>query len=206
MHLLSSIFDRLRPHRQRIETTEQLAHFIGSRAAFVSQKCVTEFCRVRAGANWQQLFGEAEFQTALIRSTWMSYTPALAMLCEMVEGMLRPHAADPAEMRGRLVRLATDIRDGLALPQEVEREAWSTQSGLVADRLAHAALAAPRPVRHLADPLARNVFQALPLHANLLTNDFDYIFNNLRMNLIRAHDDLEAVADPKRIADSLVQS
>ncbi len=206
MNLLSSIAARLAPRRETIADSRQLAQFVGSRTAFVSQKCVTEFCRVRAGANWQQLFGEADFQAALMRSTWMSYTPVLAMIVELVEGMLRSQAPDAAKLRDRLVQMADELRSELALPTQVERADWANQSGLVRDRLAMAALAAPRPVRLLADPLARSVFDALPLHASLLTNDFDYIFNNLRMNLIRTHEDLAAIADAPRIIDSLLTS
>lgn len=204
MDLLSSIAARLAPRRESVDSARQLAQFIGSRTAFVSQKCVTEFCRVRAGANWQQLFGEADFQAALMRSTWMSYTPVLAMVTELVEGMLRAHAPDAAALRERLVHMAHEIRNELSLPPQVDLASWADQSGLVADRLAVAALAAPRPIRLLADPLARAVFDALPLHASLLTNDFDYIFNNLRMNLIRTNEDLAAVADMRRIIDSIL--
>ena len=40
----------------------ELADFMDSRAAFLAQKCIVEFCRVRAGVYWQKLFSEQEFQ------------------------------------------------------------------------------------------------------------------------------------------------
>jgi hypothetical protein len=43
--------------------------------------------------------------------------------------------------------------------------------------------------------LARKVFEAVPIHPSLLTNDYDYIFNFLRMNLLRAHEDFLARVD-----------
>jgi hypothetical protein len=200
--LLQNVFRR---SRTRIADRSGLADFLSSRAAFLSQKCVTEFCRVRAGVYWEKLFREAQFQDALLRSCWMAHAPALAMLTEMVEGVLRRIAPSSAEtdIREALVSVATEVRNGLILPAQVDREAWDGQAGLVADQLARAALAAPRPVRELADPLARQVFEALPIHPRLLTNDFDYIFNNLRMNILRAHDDFIGVADPAAIIDDL---
>ena len=35
----------------------------------------------------------------------------------------------------------------------------------------------------------------VPIHPDLLTNDYDYIFNFLRMNLLRAHEDFLELAD-----------
>jgi hypothetical protein len=200
--LVDTFLRRLRKPQSRITDRLELAAFLESRAAFVSQQCVTEFCRVRAGVHWEKLFRESDFQDALLRSGWLAFTPALAMLTEMAEGVLRL-VSEAERLRGALTGLATEIRGGMRLPGQVPLEDWRAQDGLVADSLARAALAAPRPVRHLPDPLAKMVFDALPLHVSLLTNDFDYIFNNLRMNLLRAHEDFIAIADSGAIARSL---
>ena len=56
------------------------------------------------------------------------------------------------------------------------------------------------------DPMARLVFEAVPIHPNLLTNDYDYIFNFLRMNILRAHEDLLELADRAAIVDELLDS
>ena len=52
--------------------------------------------------------------------------------------------------------------------------------------------------------MARSVFDALPLHKEIVTHDYDYIFNNLRMNLLRAHEDFIAAAQLREIADDLL--
>ena len=44
----------------------------------------------------------------------------------------------------------------------------------------------------------------VPIHPKLLTNDYDYIFNFLRMNLLRAHEDFLAQADRNALADELL--
>ena len=64
----------------------------------------------------------------------------------------------------------------------------------------------PRPVREIPDPLARMVFETLPIHPDLLTSDYDYIFNFLRMNILRAHEDLLELADRPAITDELLGS
>ena len=88
-----------RPIRSRMRPA--LAAFMDSRAAFLAQKCVVEFCRVRAGVYWQKLFSEKEFQEALDTSRWRAYPPAFAMVAEMVEGALREAAGLTAAAAAR---------------------------------------------------------------------------------------------------------
>ena len=47
-------------------------------------------------------------------------------------------------------------------------------------------------MREMPKPMARMVFDALPIHKEIVTHDYDYIFNNLSMNLLRAHEDFIA--------------
>ena len=72
------------------------------------------------------------------------------------------------------------------------------------ERLAATQSGPPRPVREMPDPLARRIFDALPLHRTVVTNDYDYIFNNLRMNLLRAHEDFLAAARLESLVDDLL--
>jgi hypothetical protein len=204
--MLSGILSKLARSPERISDAGSTGRFLSARASFVSQKCVTEFCRVRTGVYWEKLFREAQFQDALMRSNWMAFTPALAMLTEMVEGVLRPSETTEAQrLRQALGRLAGDIRTEMAPPAQVDRGEWDAQAGLVAERLDQAGLAPPRPVRMLADPLAKAVFDVLPLHVSLLKNDFDYIFNNLRMNVLAAHTAFVDTADPEAIVRDLLR-
>ncbi len=206
MRFVEAIRAGISRRRRRITSSEDLSAFLKSRTAFISQKCVTEFCRVRAGVYWEKLFREAPFQEALMGSTWLSYTPVQAMLGEMIEGVLRPvtpiHEEQP--LREALVMVAAKVRGELVPPGPVDKDAWAAQAGMVAERLAQAGLAAPRPVRDLASPLARNVFDVLPIHESLLTHDFDYIFNNLRMNVLRAHEDFLGSVEPADLVRELV--
>ena len=183
--------------RRRSAAAADLADFMDSRAAFLAQKCIVEFCRVRAGVYWQKLFSEKEFQEALDHSRWRAYPPCYAMVAEMVEGALREaggHApARPAggarEGRPRKLR-------EIPCPRAVRPKASGrTRPTWCASALPPPRPGAPRPVREIPEPLARMVFEAVPIHPDLLTNDYDYIFNFLRMNLLRAHEDLLEPAD-----------
>lgn len=197
----SSFFGRAAP----IDSADRLADFIDSRAAFMCQKCVVEFCRVRAGVYWQKLFSEEEFIDQLGKANWKAFPPAVGMLGEMVEGVLR----EPAGLRQRALpqALGATCRTVFSrhpVPDGFPANFWEAAAALVDERLQATQLSSPRPVRAIPDPLAKLVFQALPIHESIVTNDYDYIFNNLRMNLLRFHSDfLDAVDAPALVGDLL---
>lgn len=208
MGLLDSFLPGLFSSAPPITTAAGLADFMDSRAAFLSQKCVVEFCRVRAGVHWEKLFGEAEFQEELRQARWKSYPPAFAMIAEMVEGVLRPAAGlRQRALPAALEAVAREIFERYPVPEKAPETFWNDALDLVRERLAATQDGAPRPVREVPKPMARAIFNALPLHKDVLTNDYDYIFNNLRMNLLRIHDDfLEGVKLEPTVRDLLAEA
>jgi hypothetical protein len=206
MGLLEKILPGLFGRAQPIASAMELADFMDSRAAFLAQKCVVEFCRVRAGVHWEKLFREAEFQEELRQSRWKSYPPALAMVAEMIEGVLRPAAGlNQRHLPEALEKLARDIFARYPVPERAPDSFWNDALDLVRERLAATQAGPPRPVREVPHPTARLVFKALPLHKDVVTHDYDYIFNNLRMNLLRIHDDFLDVARLDVLARDLLR-
>ena len=205
MGLVDKLTGGLFTKPQPIATRSDLAEFMDSRAAFLAQKCVVEFCRVRAGVYWQKLFSEKEFQAELDLSRWRAYPPAFTMMAEMVEGALREAAGiRQRHLPERLSGLAGDVFARYPVPAGEDPAFWTLARGLVEEQLAKTQAGPPRPVRDLPKPMARAVFNVLPMHKDIVTNDYDYIFNNLRMNLLRAHEDFINVADLKSVADDLL--
>lgn len=205
MGLLDKLGASLLGRQERIASGEALADFIDSRAAFLCQKCVVEFCRVRAGVYWQKLFTEEEFLTALGIANWRAFPPSVGMIAEMVEGVLR----EPAGLRQRALPAAIGgvcraVFARHAVPDGLPPDFWEDAAALVDARLQATQASAPRPVRLIPDPLARAVFEALPIHQSIVTNDYDYIFNNLRMNLLRFHSDFVDAVDGRALADDLL--
>jgi hypothetical protein len=198
---VAGLFRRPEP----IVDADGLASFMDRRAAFLAQKCVVEFCRVRSGVYWQKLFSEKEFQEALSRSRWRSYPATYSMVAEMVEGALREAAGDrQRKLPGVLARIAEKTFQAYGVPEGSDPDFWTKSLALVEERLAATQLGAPRPVREMPEPMARIVFGALPLHKEIVTRDYDYIFNNLRMNLLRAHEDLLKTGDLPAITEDLL--
>lgn len=190
MGLLDGIVSRVVGRSERIGDRDALVEFLDRQASFLCQKCVVEFCRVRAGVYWQKLFAESEFLANLDRSRWRSFGPSVAMLTEMTEAVLRPHAGDRRNLLpGVLESAAASVFDRYDVPPGEADDFWVEQRIYVHEQLQATRLAPPRAVKDMTKPSARRIFRNLPLHEAIVTNDFDYIRNNLRMNLIRAHDE-----------------
>ena len=205
MGLLDGIVANMFGKATPIADRSALGRFMDSRAAFLAQKCVVEFCRVRAGVNWQKLFEEDDFQRALAQSRWRSYPPAFAMVAEMVEAALRePAGLGQRRLPAALEAMAADVFAAYPVPRGELETFWQSALDEVRERLAATQSGPPRPVREMPDPLARRIFDALPLHRTVVTNDYDYIFNNLRMNLLRAHEDFLAAARLESLVDDLL--
>jgi hypothetical protein len=206
MASFTQFVSRLFGTEEAIADTERLAHFMDSRSAFLAQKCVVEFCRVRSWVHWEKLFGEPEFQERLTRARWRSYVPAFAIVTEMVEGALRPAAgsSSPA-LTDALVDLSRSVFSRYEVPRGERSSFWEEAVELVQTRLHFVQGAPPRPVRQIPEPLARAIYDALPLNREMIADDYDYIFNNLRMNALRIHDDFLNLVEPGRLLPDLLQ-
>ena len=86
---LMGLFDIFRS-RPPIRDSHELAQFIDENAAFLVQKGIYEYARARAGHYAKVLFKELMFAEAVERSRWTAYPLGLAMVGELVEGVLRP--------------------------------------------------------------------------------------------------------------------
>ena len=73
-----------------IRDAARLGDFIDQHTAFLAQKGLYEYARARAGHYAKVLFGEKEFQTAIDQARWRAYPLCLAMVTELVEGVLSP--------------------------------------------------------------------------------------------------------------------
>ena len=87
-----------------IRDAARLGDFIDQHTAFLAQKGLYEYARARAGHYAKVLFGEKEFQTAIDQARWRAYPLCLAMVTELVEGVLSPQVADRRRLLDALQR------------------------------------------------------------------------------------------------------
>ena len=82
-----ALFDFFR-RRRPIRDTRELADFIDENSAFLVQKAIYEYSRARAGHYSKVLFAEPDFHKAVEQSRWRAYPLGLAMVAEVVDGVV----------------------------------------------------------------------------------------------------------------------
>jgi hypothetical protein len=193
-------FFRARP---RIRDADALAEFIDEQSAFLMQKGIYEYSRARAGHYAKVLFKEREFLDAAEQSRWRAYPLGLAMVAEVVEGVLRPFAADRDKQLEALQALVLSIFDRYPVPAALGAQAWHEDRVELARRLQFIGLHPVKRVMDIAEPWAETYFALMPIHEKLRGSDFPTMRNYLRVTLINIHDELTKRLDAQGLAATL---
>ena len=194
------IFRRPEP----IRDAEQLADFIDRHAAFVAQKGIYEYSRARAGHYAKVLFKEPEFQAACDVSRWRAFPMGLAMVAELVEGLLRPLAANKEyRQREALVALVLAIFDRYPVPAAIGENAWKELRAELERRLKLVGFHARKWAKDVPEQFAESYFNLLPIHETLRGRDFPTTRNYLRVTMTNIHDELTKRLDAPATAESL---
>jgi hypothetical protein len=180
-----------------------LADFIDQHAAFLVQKGIYEYSRARAGHYAKVLFAEQGFRQAVEQSRWRAYPLGLAMVGELVEGVLRPHGDDRIEQVDALRTLVLSVFDRYPVPEAIGAKEWSEARADLTRRLQHVGLHAPKRAFDIAEPFAENYFNLMPIHEKLRGRDFPTTRNYLRIALCNIHDELTRRMDPRALASML---
>ncbi len=187
MKLLDRFFRRQPP----ISDRAALADFIDAQSAFLVQKGIYEYSRARAGHYAKVLFAEEGFAKSVEHSRWQAYPLGLAMVGEMVEGVLRPHAGDRRRaMLDELTAMVLSVLDRYPVPPSIGEDAWLVARSELAKRIELTAGHAPKRVMDIPEPLAETYFALMPIHEKLRGRDFATTRNYLRVSLCNIHDEL----------------
>ena len=181
-----------------------LSEFIDERAAFVAQKGIYEYSRARAGHYAKVLFREVEFQTAADNSRWRAYPLGLAMVAELVEGLLQ--RGDPPDRNRQLEtlrELVISIFDRYPVPAGLGASVWSDLRTELMRRLALIGLHARKPAKDVSEPFAESYIALIPIHETLRIPDAPVIRNYLRVTMCNIHDELSDRLDSEALVRSL---
>lgn len=197
MSLWSSLGKLFAP--RRIETRAELTEFLESRAAYLVQKSMAEYCQARTGLGYSSLIREASFQAAQERAKWLGYPAAFSMVAEAAAGYLHLSAA-PADVERLLVQCAREVFGRFPVPFGEHPDFWTNAEMRVAADLARAALGQPKPAHAIAIARARELFDVLPVHEKIRAHDFEMYRNTLRFHLTEISAELEERGDLKGLA------
>jgi hypothetical protein len=190
--------------RPPIADLDALAAFVDEQSAFLVQKGIYEYSRARAGHYAKVLFGEPEFLEALERSRWRAYPLGLAMVGELVEGVLRsqPGAAAGPHIDD-LRRFVLSVFDRYPVPASLGEAGWHDARADLDRRLQALSLHPPKRAIDIPEPYARTYWDLMPIHKEIRSRDFSTTHNYLKVTLCNIHDQLTSRADVPALARQL---
>jgi hypothetical protein len=196
------LFDFFRTRRSA--EPAELGRFLHARAAYVAQKTVIDYCRVKTGRREKLYFSDPDFQAALLHCRWQVFFASVSDVAAVLEAHLRPHVPGAEE---RLARSLATLHDG-ALTEEppppeeargaAERaQAWPRH---IAELQREPPVSAHR-LPLLAEPV---LFATLPIHADQRLGEAPAIRGALRFHIVSTQQELERRFDAPQLARQMV--
>ncbi|MBR1213078.1 hypothetical protein [Bradyrhizobium sp. JYMT SZCCT0180] len=199
------LFEKLFRPRPPIRDPDALAEFIDAQSAFIVQKGIYEYSRARAGHYAKVLFAEEGFAQSVERARWKAFPLGLAMVGEMIEGVLAAQAGTQRRaILDQLTLVVLSVFDRYPVPPSIGEEAWLEARRELAHRLDLVGGYAPKRVMDIPEPLAESYFSMMPIHEKLRGRDFQTTRNYLRVSLCNIHDELIARMDRAALERALI--
>lgn len=191
MNDMTGLFAKLFSRPAPICNPAQLADFVDQQSAFLVQKGIYEYSRARAGHYAKVLFAEKDFRDCVEHARWLAYPLGLAMVGEVVEGVLRSHATnDRHALLDELTNLILSIFDRYPVPPSIGRDGWSAARDELAVRLQRVSMHAVKRAMDVPDALADAYVALMPIHQKLRAADHPALRNYLRVTLCNIHEEL----------------
>jgi hypothetical protein len=137
------------------------------------------------------------------RSRWRAYPLGLAMVAELVEGVLRPYAAHRNIQLNALSALVLAVFDRYPVPSALGEQVWRQARAELARRLQLIGLHAPKRAFDICEPWTDTYFNLMPIHEKLRGPDYPTIRNYLRVTLCNIHDEFTKRIDADALAARL---
>lgn len=190
--------------RRRSASAQEFGTFLQRQAAFVAQKTVIDYCRVKAGRQEHVLFADPDFARALRHCRWQVYLGSLADVGALAFTWLRPHAAGREEALIAALRRLHAEALAAAPPPEEEAEAAAQAARAFPGHLAALGLAPEVPVHRMPLLAEAPLFATLPVHADQRVGEAEAIRGALRFHFVSAGQEMERLFDPSALAAALL--
>jgi len=198
------LFDFLRRRKPAIETPEQLANFIDEQAAFLVQKGIYDYARARSGPYSKVMLADEGFQSALNRSRWRAYPLGLAMMGELVEGLIAPQSGGDRRLTlDPLIALVLSVFDRYPRPEALTDEEWQAARDDLALHMDRLSLHPPKRANDIPVPFADRYFEMMPYDKPFLTPDAPTARGFMQLHLIKIKEELEERMDVEEVLRTL---
>lgn len=168
-----------------VTTQEELRAFLAGEAAYLAQKTVIGYCRVKTMLDYEKLLTEAPFRDGQELCRWEAYASTLGDIVIMTEGWLRPDGAAPR--RQVADALAAYYSSILTDAVPAHRQNWTDSIEAFAARFSQARDADPLPPEKIVNGTAALIHELVPIADRLKRNDREVILGDLRLHILAAH-------------------
>jgi hypothetical protein len=177
--------------------------FLDRQAAFVAQKTVLDYCRVKSGQRERVMFADPDFQAALRHCRWQTWTGAVQDVTALAEAWLRPHAPGrEAALAAGLVALAAELIQATDAPDE-ERESLTAARDALPHHLATLQDSPPHSADRLPLLAEAPLFATLPIHPEQRIGETPAIKGALRFHIVTTQQEMERAFDAPALAAAL---
>jgi len=183
-----------------------LKAFLAGQAAFVAQKTVVDYCRVKAGRSEQKMFADPDFNAALLHCRWQTFAATVQDVTALAEAWLRPQAAgQEATLGSALAQLGAAILDEAPAPAEERASLDAARDGLpwviVALQVTPPS-SADRMLLRAEQPL----LATLPVHPDQRIGETVAIRGALRFHVVTTQQEMERMFLPAPLCRALLES
>lgn len=167
----------------KVADAAELRQFVAGEAAYLAQKSVIGYCRVKTLLAFEKLMKEKTFTELMEICRWEAFSMTLADTLIVTEGCLRPaDAAARQAVSAHLARLYGEI-----LNEHVpghRTEGWNDRIEAFQARFALSCQVDPLPPEHVIRSTAALILELAPIHIKLKRNDLEVIAGDLGFNMV----------------------
>lgn len=199
---LFGLFGRKKP---QIRDPKDLADFIDEQASALVQDGIQEHVRARAGDQAERILAEDAFSRLADTARWRTYPLGLAMIAEVIDGLLRPQAgAEQRALSDETIDLVLGVFDRHPVPDAIGKNAWLDARSDLALRLDQISTQSPRDVADIPASYMKRFLAEMPAHTGMTHSEAGASLDALRRTLSKDQEDLSSRMDPAEMTKALL--
>jgi hypothetical protein len=188
-----------------IRDPRDLADFIDGQASALVQEGILQHVRARAGDQAESLLAEEAFSRLADTARWRTYPLGLAMIAEMIDGLLRPQAGTQQRaLSDETIDLVLGVFDRHPVPDAIGKNAWLDARSDLALRLDQISTQSPRNVADVPAQYMKRFLAEMPAHASMTHSEAGASLDALKRVLVREHEDLASRMDAEAMTRELL--
>ncbi len=199
-----ALFGLFTRKKSPIRAPAELADFIDEQASALVHEGIVQNVRARAGDQADRILSEEAFARLAETARWRTYPLGLAMVAEMIDGLLRPHADAQRALADETIDLVLGVFDRHPVPGAIGKNAWLDARSELAMRLDAISNQPPRNVTDIPSPYIKRYLAEMPSHTGMTHSEAGAALDALKRQLTKEREELETRMDAAAMAKAVL--